>query len=169
MANERTHVHPIRPARREEVGRFMKRWLPVVIGLAVGCFVSFAIPAYWRAPAVVALLLANGVLLAVYSIAYRRFQCAVKDATAALDTVKRVIETPCRRRDIEARIRNLAALAARADAVKPGHPLAHELEIEISALRWVLGEMDEDMMGKLIERTPGSRARYEPQPGDANA
>jgi hypothetical protein len=65
--------------------------------------------------------------------------------------------------EIEVRIRQLAALRARADAVKPGHPLGHELEIEISGLRWVLGEMDEDMMGVLIETVPGSRARYEPR------
>jgi hypothetical protein len=56
--------------------------------------------------------------------------------------------------------------------VKPGQPLGHELEIEISGLRWVLGEMDEDMMGVLIETVPGSRTRYEPraetQPAAAN-
>ncbi len=70
------------------------------------------------------------------------------------------------REDIENRIRKLAALSARADAVRPGHPLAHELEIEIAALRWVLGEMDEDMMGVLIETVPGARHRYDPQAGN---
>jgi hypothetical protein len=66
------------------------------------------------------------------------------------------------REQIEYRIRKLAALRARCDAVKRGHPLSHELEIEISALRWVLGEMDEDMMGALIERAPGRRCYYDP-------
>jgi hypothetical protein len=69
--------------------------------------------------------------------------------------------------EIQERIRKLAALSARADAVKPGHPLVHELEIEISALRWVLGEMDEDMMGVLIEREPGSGVQYAPKEGAA--
>ncbi len=57
--------------------------------------------------------------------------------------------------EIDDRIRRLMWL--RAYAFLPGTEPWHDAGIRISELRWVLGEMDVDLAGSLIEKAPNGR------------